>query len=338
MKFRVIIGGMLAAAIAAPVQAQTSACASGATQDACQKAVDLFNFMTPQLSTAIASGNPTLGQGGTLGGLGHFSIDLRGSAVNGSLPTLSNVGLSTAGAQHSTFSAKNQFIPMVSADAGIGLWRGYSLGVTHVGGVDAIVTLTYLPNIANDKGVGVGGGSGNSDKTNFTINNNTAVGYGVRLGLLEESAVTPGVSFAWVQRNLPSITATAHVDSQPPQPSGDLTLSNFTVKTSDWRLTVAKSFLIFGISGGYGQDKYAANTTMQFTVNGPFGGTSQQVNNLAMTRTNYFVGAYMNMFIFKLEGEYGQVSGGSLPGAFNNFGSDAAKSRSYFTLGLRFGR
>jgi hypothetical protein len=56
-----------------------------------------------------------------------------------------------------------------------------------------------------------------------------------------------------------------------------------------------------------------------------------------MTRTNMFVGAYMNLFIFKLEGEFGQVSGGSLPAAFNSFGADPAKTRSYFTLGLRFG-
>jgi hypothetical protein len=334
MKFRLIAIGALAAVVAAPMQAQTSQCAAGATQDACQKAVDLFNFMTPQLSTAIASGNPTLGQGGALGGLGHFSLDLRGSAVNGALPTLSNVGLSTAGAQHSTFTSKNQFIPMVSADASLGLWRGVSLGVTHVGGIDAIVTMTYLPNISSADQTNGGGGS---DKTNITVNNSTAFGYGVRLGILEESAITPGVSVAWVQRNLPSITATAHVDSQPPQPSGDLSLNNFTVKTSDWRITAAKSFLIFGLSAGYGQDKYTANTTMSFTVNGPFGGTSTQANNLAMTRTNMFVGAYVNMFIFKLEGEFGEVSGGSLPTAFNSFGQDPAKSRSYFTVGLRFG-
>jgi hypothetical protein len=329
MKVRLIAVGAFAAAIAAPMQAQTSQCAGGATQDACQKATDLFNFMTPQLSTAIASGNPTLGQGGALGGLGHFSLDLRGSAVNGSLPKLSNVGLSTAGAQHSTFTSTNQFIPMVSADAALGLWRGISLGVTHVGGIDAIVTMTYLPNISND--------NGGSDKTNIKVVNNTAFGYGARLGILEESAVTPGVSIAYVQRNLPTITGAVHVDSAPPQPSGDLALNNFTVKTSDWRLTAAKSFLIFGLSAGYGQDKYTANTTMSFTVNGPFGGTSQQPTNLSMTRTNMFVGAYMNLFIFKLEGEFGQVSGGSLPAAFNSFGADPAKTRSYFTLGLRFG-
>ena len=58
-----------------------------AAADACPKAVDLLNFMTPQLSTALVGGSPTLGQGGVLGGLGHFSIDIRGSAVNGQLPT-----------------------------------------------------------------------------------------------------------------------------------------------------------------------------------------------------------------------------------------------------------
>ena len=43
-------------------------------QDACQKALDLLNYMTPQLGTLIAGGNATLGQGGTLGGLGTLRV------------------------------------------------------------------------------------------------------------------------------------------------------------------------------------------------------------------------------------------------------------------------
>jgi FlaG/FlaF family flagellin (archaellin) len=329
MKYRVIVAGVLAVAIAVPLQAQTSSCASGSTQDVCQKAVDMLNFMTPQLSTALASGNPTLGQGGTLGGFGHFSIDLRGSAVNGSLPQLSGVGLSPVAAQHSTFTSKNQLIPMVSADAGIGLWRGISLGVTHVGGIDALVTMTYLPNISN---------SGSADQANFKVQgSNEKFGYGARLGLLEESAVTPGVSFAWVQRNLPAITASATVDPAGLNPGGTIALQDFTVKTSDWRLTAGKSFLIFGVSLGVGQDKYNANSTIAASINtNPT--PSLTPSAFSMTRTNMFVGAYVNLFVFKLEGEFGQVSGGSVPAAFNTFGTDAAKSRSYFTLGLRFGR
>lgn len=328
MNVRMIVAGLLATAITVPLHAQTSACASGATQDACQKAVDLLNFMTPQLSTALASGNPTLGQGGALGGLGHFSIDIRGSAVNGSLPQASDVGLSPLGAQHSTFTSKNQYIPAVSLDAGIGLWRGYSLGVTHVGGVDAIVTMTYLPNLSTS---GSGGGSitttGGSEK----------FGYGARLGILEESAVTPGLSVAWVERDLPVISFGETVNASGANPGGSINLDNLAIKTSDWRITAAKSFNIVGLSLGYGQDKYDANSLVSVMVDGG-GGPSVTASNFAMTRTNYFVGVFINLFLFKVEGEYGQVTGGSLPTAFNTFGSDAAKSRSYFTLGLRFGR
>src|SRR5688572_1308311 len=59
-----------------------------ATQDACQKAIDLFQYMAPQLSIAITGGNATLGQGSTLGGLGHFSVGVRINAVMGSLPQM----------------------------------------------------------------------------------------------------------------------------------------------------------------------------------------------------------------------------------------------------------
>ena len=52
-----------------------------ASQDACQKAIDLFQYMAPQLGAAITGGNATLGQGGSLGGLGHFSAGLRINAV-----------------------------------------------------------------------------------------------------------------------------------------------------------------------------------------------------------------------------------------------------------------
>src|SRR5271155_4117862 len=97
MRVRVIVCGLLATAIAAPVQAQ---CPTPAA-DGCQKAVDLLNFMTPQLATSLVGGNPTLGQGGALGGLGHFSIDIRASGMNAQLPQGNNVGLSLTGAKAS---------------------------------------------------------------------------------------------------------------------------------------------------------------------------------------------------------------------------------------------
>ena len=324
MKFRVIVAGLVVGASAASVQAQCPT----ATADACQKAVDLLNFMTPQLSTALVGGNPTLGQGGTLGGLGHFSIDLRASGFSANLPQGINNGFSITGAKSSTFTTKSQLFAVPSVDAGIGLWRGVSLGVTHVGGVDAIVTMTYLPNLSK---------SGSSGGTNFTVNgSNEKFGYGVRLGIIEESLVTPGVSFVWVQRDLPSISLSDSISAPGTGASGQIALNNFAVNTTAWRITAAKSFLIFGLSAGLGQDKYAASSTIATSVTGVAQGGSQ-AQSFSMTRMNYFVGAYMNLLIFKLEGEYGSVSGGTVPTAMNSFGSDPAASRSYFTLGLRFG-
>jgi hypothetical protein len=322
IKFRVLAAGLMVTAIAA--QAQTTTCPT-ATADACQKALDMLNFMTPQLSTALASGNPTLGEGGTLGGLGHFSVDIRASAVNGSLPQLTGVGLSATGAQQSAFTSNNKLIPAASLDAGIGLWRGYSLGVTHVGGIDAIVTMTYLPNY---------NGNGGAGQTTFKVDgSNEKFGYGFRLGLLEESVVTPGVSFAWVKRDLPTVTLAGTVAASGPNPGGTLSLNNYAVNTQAWRVTAAKSLFIFGLSVGAGQDKYDANSAIVATVNG--GPTGTQLTSFAMTRTNYFVGAYVNLLILRLEGEFGEVTGGKDP-TYNTFGPDAAKARSYFTLGLRF--
>src|SRR5512132_3896517 len=83
-------------AAAAPLAAQGTIapqCQAQPTQvqDACQKSTDLFNFVAPQLGTSIAGGNAVLGQGGTLGGLGHFSVGLRANAIQGTLPTFNNV-------------------------------------------------------------------------------------------------------------------------------------------------------------------------------------------------------------------------------------------------------
>jgi hypothetical protein len=325
MKHRVIVAGFLAAAVSAPVLAQCPT----ATADACQKAADLLNYMTPQLSTSLVGGNTTLGQGGTVGGFGHFSIDVRAGLLNGSLPQISNIPLSTTGKHVDAFTTKNQIIPSGSLDAGIGLWRGYSLGITHVGGIDAIVTMTYLPSLKS---------SGTSSSGDFTVNgSNEKFGYGIRVGLLEESITTPGVSFTWAERDLPTVSFSGTVQGSGTSPSGTLALNDFAVKTSAWRLTAGKSFLVFGVSLGYGQDKYNSSSTIAATVSGPFPSSGSQPGAFAMTRTNYFVGLSVNLFVFKIEGEYGAVTGGN-DATYNTFSPGATKARSYATLGLRFGR
>lgn len=157
------------------LRAQSPQCPAGVsaidpkriTQDACQQALDLFQYMAPQLGTAIAGGNATLGQGGSLGGLGHFVVGLRVNAVAGSVPQISQVVPSTTGATSREFQTKDTPIPMPIADAAIGVFKGLPLGLTNVGGVDLIVNASYIPKLTED---------------NVTVDpsNPLKLGYGVR--------------------------------------------------------------------------------------------------------------------------------------------------------------
>jgi hypothetical protein len=315
--------------LASAAQAQTTCAGDARTADACRKAGDLVSFLTPQLSTALAGGSATLGQGGALGGWGHFAVDVRGTAVNGSLPQLDGVGFGTGtSAEAGSFKSENQFVPGVSANLGVGLWRGYSLGVTRIGGVDALVTATYLPSVSGE------------DIKLDAKGGNTKLGFGVRLGLLEESVLTPGVSITYMKRDLPTLSVSGAVTASGSRPGGSFALNDYALKTSAWRITAGKDLLFLNLTAGYGQDKYESSSNLAMTVNAPapigtVSGTG--ASKLSMTRNNVYVGAAINLLLIKLVGEVGQVSGGSVPTLLNNFGSDPAKSRTYFTVGVRVG-
>jgi len=88
----------LGSAVALPAQSIDPHCSDpsivGAGQeggDACQKVADLFNYMNMQLGTWVAGGNPTLGQGGTLGGLGHFAVGVRANVTKATIPKVNDI-------------------------------------------------------------------------------------------------------------------------------------------------------------------------------------------------------------------------------------------------------
>src|SRR3954469_18052387 len=207
MKFRAFISlaAIAMAATSAQAQVDTQRCPAGtvnafgvpdqarASQDACQKAIDLFKYMAPQLGTAIAGGNPTLGQGGNLGGLGHFSAGLRVNLVQGSLPQIQNVTPSVQGAQQTQFDTKSQLLPMPTADLAIGIFKGLPLALTNVGGIDLLVSASYVPEFDNS-GVTVKVPSGS-----------LKLGYGARVGILQESLLVPGIAVSYLVRDLPTL-------------------------------------------------------------------------------------------------------------------------------------
>lgn len=292
-------------------------------RDGCQKAVDIFNYVAPQLGTVIAGGNATLGQGGTLGGFPHFAVSLRANAIAGSLPDVEAHTPSTDGtAVASTYPVQDQPLGLPSIDAAIGLFAGLPVPfVTKIGGVDLLLSAAYVPDYSTD---------------NISItapDGSLKVGYGFRLGLLQESLTVPGVSATYFKRDLPTVNIAGV--------SGDDTISvnNLALKTTAWRVTASKNFFVFGLALGAGQDRYESAADLAVVVQDGFGsyrGEPFQFNQ-NVTRTTYFADLYFNVLLAKFVGEVGMVSGGDIP-TYNQFeGKKADDSRVYGSLGLRVG-
>ena len=328
MRARLLVAGLsLMAAPALYAQGVSSSCPNGGlgspaqvTQDACQQAVDVFQYMAPQLGLGITGGNATLGRGGALGGLPHFTIGLRANLVMGTLPQVDNFPVSYTGAQSRELPTKSQVLPVPTLDAGIGLFKGLPLGVTNVGGVDLLLSASYIPEFSGD---------------NFEVkvpDGSLKLGFGARVGIIEESLLLPGVSVTYLKRDLPTIDliGTANDDT--------LSVTGAKVKTDAWRVVASKSLVMFGFAVGAGQDKYDQSATAMASVLGPTG--RQRSGDISMsqklTRTNVFADVSLNLPMFKIIGEIGQASGGTID-TYNTFeGKDADASRIYGSVGLRF--
>ena len=347
MKQQLLIAGIAMIVGAGVASAQASACppagsntTTGAPQnlvhDACLQAVDLFQFVAPQLGLALTGGNATLGQGGTLGGFGHFSVGLRGNVFSGDLPQVNRFPAprNETSPAPEVLESKKQVMGLPVADAAIGLFKGVPLGLTNVGGIDVLVSATYVPTI----------GEANDD-VQIKPQNNFKFGYGVRVGLLQESLVVPGVSFTYLKRDVPTTDIVGNSTNV------NLHIDSADVKTTAWRVVASKSFIMFGLAAGIGQDKYDQSATIRGNVNVPAisaGGVTLPAVQVpipdvhldqSLKRTNAFVDLSLNLPIFKLVVEGGQVSGASptIPQT-NSFSSGKADdSRVYGSVGIRLG-
>ncbi|MBX9928164.1 MAG: hypothetical protein K2X99_04550, partial [Gemmatimonadaceae bacterium] len=93
-----------------------------------------------------------------------------------------------------------------------------------------------------------------------------------------------------------------------------------------------------GVNAGYGMDSYDNSMKASATVSAPapVGTQTGSVSSaVTMSRTNMFVGASLNLFLFRIVGEYGIISGGDDIATTNKFGEGTAAGRSYYSVGLR---
>lgn len=330
-----------AIAFAAPVSAQgiNSQCAAGtitggvpnqqaAVQDACQKAVDLFQYMAPQLGVTIAGGNATIGVGGTIGGLGHIYLSGRANIVQSDLPQVDQVTPSVNGAQRSTYPTKSQIIGIPEADASIGIFRGLPMGLTNVGGLDLLVSATYLPSFS----------SGTLDIR--VPNGSFNFGAGARLGLIQETPFLPGVAVTYLRRGLPT------VDMVATSGSDSLRVTGLNVTADAVRLVVSKNLFLLGLAAGVGQDHYDSRASVSAYVAprslggalvSPASSAGSYALKQTLSRTTYFVDGSLNLALFRVIGEIGHTTANSIP-TYNSFsGSPAGAARTYGAVGVRLG-
>jgi hypothetical protein len=326
-------GELHAQAANCPSASNTPGSPANAAADVCRQAADVFQLVAPQLGLALTGGNATLGRGGALGGFPRFSIGVRGNVFSGDLPDIDRFPTPRTSSNQSgrPLPTRTQVVGLPAVDAAIGLFGGIPLGITNVGGVDLLLTATYIPEIG-------------AEGDDFVIkpDGGLKMGFGARLGLIQESLLLPGVGVTVLRRDLPLTTVAA-------TGSGfDFTLEDLNVRTTAWRLVASKNFLIIGLAAGVGQDSYKQSVRMTGSANDveiapgvfvteAFGPVRLEQN---LTRSNMFADVSLNFPILKIIGEVGRVSGGSIPEGrmFNNFGDvEPTKARTYGSVGIRIG-
>ena len=311
---------------------------------ACQTAVDVFRHISPQLGMVTTGGNATLGQVGTLGGLGHFALVLRATGTQSfGTPDLAGSDVSAPGVERNSYPITQSVAGLPGADLAVGLYRGARWHGRRIGGVDALASAFYTPEDVG--GIDIGDAS-----TVEFADAGLKVGYGVRVGLLEESRRLPRVSVSYLQRSLPGVNfstvsrqdaGTVDEDGNEIPGGGDtLSLRGLSTRTAAWRVVVGKKLSILGLSAGVGQDRYRSRADAGYVTSGA-DGLSRATGSLpvsqTLTRTNMFADLSVNLFLFTLVGEVGRVSGGG-PATYNQFSTAPGKPQNYVSIGIRQGR
>ena len=308
-------------AAALPVAAQDPGCAQTGPEvsNVCSGAADLFRYMTPQLAGLIAAGNTTLGEAGTIGGWGKFAVSIRGNILAASIPQMENLNpVAPNDRSPRQIPVVDRFLRMPALDGVVGVFNGWPLGVTRVGGVDLLASAFYLPEYEAD-GLGLKLRDGS-----------LKLGWGARVGIVQEAQAIPAVGFSWAKRELPR----AHLSARGT--AGGFyryEVNDLRINTSSWRLTASKSSsTIFGLAAGLGQDRYDSRGEPTGVLGS--GTTGPPRMRQRLTRNTYFADLTIRTPVGKLVAEAGMVRGGDVD-TYNTFiGKSANAARFYSSFGF----
>ena len=304
-------------------------------QDLCQKSVDIFNLAAPQLGPGIAGGNAILGGGAALGRTGQVSVGARANFVRGRLPRLAGVQVSTQGAQRSDFATADPTVYIPTADAALGILGGFGVGPVRLGGLDALGSLTYVPDYDNP------------DVTVRARDRRFQLGYGARLGLLQESTFVPGIGLTYMRRDLPVTDLFGRVAASSAGRDDTLGVTGLRTRTHAWRAVVSKTVAVLTLSLGGGRDYYRSRARVAGVLNEtvPVFGRQRVAAEAfdlrqSLTRTNYFADLSLRLPRLVLTAEAGRARGGRVVRSYNTFDASDERARdevTYVAAGVRLG-
>lgn len=325
---------LIAGAAVAPLAAQEPdpQCLGPIAGDACQRAIDLFNYMAPQLGTLIAGGNAALGQAGVLGGLGHFTIGMRANLTREfHIPSFDDQDLDTGPVRQGSFRTERSVAGFPVVDGAFGIFAGLPLGITRVGGVDALINVFYVPGQLLPDG-------GDGDLAVRLPDGDFDLGWGLRVGLLGETPLTPAVSVTYIRRGLPPLDLEMNSIVPGSAYSDSLSLHGLSLKTSAWRIVAGKKLAILSIAAGYGKDRYVSEGTIGIVVEDDIIRASDSLDFASTTTaSNLFLDLTLSLGGIHIGGEIGRVKRSGVS-TYNTFDVPADEGVGYAALGIRIGR
>ena len=312
---------LLAAALcgtAAPLVAQNAQCAGFSTaqngRQSCDAAVDLTRAYHPIAGLLISGGNPLLGGGASLGGLGKFAVALRVNAAHVVIPDLA------VDANNNVAQSDARLAPMPLLEGALGLFKGLPGGMLSL---DFLASAQLLPNEKLVSDIRVDPDAPRIGPISLGL------GYGARLGILGDHGPLPGVSVSVMRRSVPTF-------GFGDLAAGDELAADLNLQALGLRVVASKRFAVVTLAGGAGWSKYTGDAVATFRDPGT--GLPQNISlHLDQRRTVIFADAGVDIKFMKIVGEIGHPSGKDQQLITNFQGFDDTKGTTFYSAELRFG-
>ncbi len=301
--------------VTAPLAAQTECTAQGyggTAAQTCQAFVDAARAFHPLAGMIVSGGDPVLGTGATLDGLGHLSVSARVNAIHVSVPNPDSAGRS------SVPSSFDGLLPAPVVEGALGVLGG---GRTGFLSVDALASATLLPT-SGVRGLSVDSSAARVGQVALGL------GYGVRVGVFHGGFALPAVSLSVMRRHLPRIQYGDVAAGNAAQFSSDLNATNV-------RAAASLRLLFLDVAAGVGWDRYSSRAEVAF--NDPTQPTNPQriALDLHDTREVLFLDAGLDLATAKLVGEIGYQTGKDQHLTTNFTSFDPKAGHVFGGLGLR---